>query len=161
MVEGKRNAGSHYGRFMHLGRCISLFGALGIIVSLVVSNFIVGMFLSRHLAFIVQLMYLWSTLCHSALLLELRYGTQLQRKSFSTPKLCLFEFLARCSVEEATILAVTFLHLWDARNKLRGEGGNINPSSIAIKCIAYVDMIQTHIIQSTSIPRHATSVAVS
>ena len=86
---------------------------------------------------------------------------QLGRKSFSTPKMWFFQFLARCSGEEATTLAVTFWHLWDARNKLREEGGNIDPSSVARKVIAYIDMIQTHTIQADTIPRRETSSAVS
>jgi ribonuclease HI len=90
-----------------------------------------------------------------------RFGIQLGRKCFSTPKKWLFDFLARCSGDEATTLAVTFWHLWDARNKLREEGGTIDPSSVARKVNAYIDMIQTHMIQANSIPRRETSAAVS
>jgi hypothetical protein len=90
-----------------------------------------------------------------------RVGIQLGRKCFSTPKKWLFKFLARCSGEEATTLAVTFWHLWDARNKLREEGGNIDPSSVARNVIAYIDMIQTHMIQANTIPGRETSVVVS
>ncbi|KAK1646654.1 hypothetical protein QYE76_064459 [Lolium multiflorum] len=90
-----------------------------------------------------------------------RFGIQLGRKCFSTPKKWLFDFLARCSGDEATTLAVSFWHLWDARNKLREEGGTIDPSSVARKVTAYIDMIQTHMIQANSIPRRETSAAVS
>jgi hypothetical protein len=86
-------------------------------------------------------------------------GIQLSRKCFTTPKLWLFDFLARCSREEATVLAVTFWHLWDARNKLREDGGSVDPSTVARKVIAYVDMIHTDLLHPNTIPRRETSSA--
>lgn len=88
-------------------------------------------------------------------------GIQLNRRSFTTPKLWLFDFLARCTKEQATTLAVTFWHVWDTRNKLREEGGVVNPSGVAKRVIAYVDMIQTHMYQSCTSPRRETSSAAS
>ena len=74
------------------------------------------------------------------------YDIQLDRRSFKTTKLWLFHFLARCSRTEAMVLAVTFWHVWDERNKLREEGGSDHPSSTAAKIKAYVDMISMHLI---------------
>ncbi|KAK1684471.1 hypothetical protein QYE76_045319 [Lolium multiflorum] len=73
-----------------------------------------------------------------------RFGIQLGRKCFSTPKKWLFDFLARCSGDEATTLAVTFWHLWDARNKLREEGGTIDPSSVARKSMGMGYVVRGH-----------------
>jgi ribonuclease HI len=88
-------------------------------------------------------------------------GIHLNRKSFTSPKLWLFDFLAWCTKEQATTLAVTFWHVWDTRNKLREEGGVVNPSGVARRVIAYVDMIQTHMYQSCTSPRRETSSAAS
>jgi ribonuclease HI len=79
------------------------------------------------------------------------YNIQLNRKEFSSPKLWLFDFLSKCSSQDGTVLAVAFWHLWDVRNKIREEGISINPSSLAMRIKAYVDMIRIHLAkQSTS-----------
>jgi hypothetical protein len=80
-------------------------------------------------------------------------GIQLNRRSFNSPKLWLFDFPARCTKEEANTLAVMFWHVWDTRNKLREEGGVVNPLGVARRVIAYVDTIQVHMYQSCTSPR--------
>jgi hypothetical protein len=39
-------------------------------------------------------------------------------------------------------------HLWDARNKLHEEGGNIHPTTVAMKIKVYIDMIFTYLMKS-------------
>jgi ribonuclease HI len=81
------------------------------------------------------------------------YQLKLNRKCFNSPKLWLFDFLSKCSSEAATALAVTFWHLWDVRNKVREEGGPVNPSSVALRIKAYIDMILTHLAKQATSPR--------
>ena len=47
------------------------------------------------------------------------FSVQLNRQGFANPKQWLFDFLKRCSKQDATVLAVSFWHLWDTRNRLR------------------------------------------
>jgi hypothetical protein len=82
---------------------------------------------------------------------------QLNRRSFSTPKLWLFEFLSRCPKQEATTLAVTCWHLWDARNELHEEGGSINPIGVAMKIKAYIGMIATYLTRGSTNHRRETT----
>nr|XP_051190257.1 uncharacterized protein LOC127303581 [Lolium perenne] len=63
--------------------------------------------------------------------------------------------------EQATVLAVTFWHIWDARNKLREEGGTVNPLNIAVKIKAYVELILTDRSKPSHGHRRETSRAVS
>jgi hypothetical protein len=82
------------------------------------------------------------------------YQFKLNRKGFKSPKLWLFDFLSKCSSQAATALAVTVWHLWDVRNKVREEGGPVNPSSVALRIKAYIDMILTHLAKQATSPRH-------
>jgi hypothetical protein len=88
------------------------------------------------------------------------FGVDLNRKGFVTPKQWLFDFLAKCSSQQATTLAVTFWHLWDTRNKLREEGGTVHPTTVAMKIKAYVDMIITHLYKPDANQRRESSLAV-
>uniref|UniRef100_A0ACD5UMQ9 Uncharacterized protein n=1 Tax=Avena sativa TaxID=4498 RepID=A0ACD5UMQ9_AVESA len=81
------------------------------------------------------------------------YQFKLNRKGFKSPKLWLFDFMSKCSSQAATALAVTVWHLWDVRNKVR-EGGPVNPSSVALRIKAYIDMILTHLAKQATSPRH-------
>jgi ribonuclease HI len=56
---------------------------------------------------------------------------------------------------------VTFWHIWDARNKLREEGGTVNPLNIAVKIKAYVELILTDRSKPSHGHRRETSRAVS
>jgi hypothetical protein len=79
---------------------------------------------------------------------------KLNRRGFTTPRLRLFEFLARCSRHEVTTLAVTFWHLWNARNNLREEGGSINPVGVDMKIKAYNELITTQLTRGSTDQRH-------
>jgi hypothetical protein len=89
------------------------------------------------------------------------FDIHLNRNDFRSPKMWLFDFLGRCSRQEGTVLAVTFWHLWDARNKLREEGGSVHPTSIATKIKVYVDLIISQLVSSDSDHRCGTSRVVS
>ena len=69
------------------------------------------------------------------------YDIQLNRRGFNSPKTWIFDFLARGGAVQATVLAVTCWHIWDARNKLREENVMISPVGLSAKIKAYVDMI--------------------
>jgi hypothetical protein len=85
----------------------------------------------------------------------------LNRKVFRSPKLWLFDFLQRCSKLEATVLAVTFWHLWDTRNILREEGVQVNPINVAMKIKAYIELIISQLPSLETDHRRGTSRAVS
>jgi ribonuclease HI len=89
------------------------------------------------------------------------YDVHLNRRGFTSPKTWLAEFLANNGATQATVLAVTFWHIWDARNKLREEGGSINPLSIALKIKAYVELILTHLYRPIPAHRCETSRTIS
>jgi hypothetical protein len=89
------------------------------------------------------------------------FDIYLNRNDFRSPKMWLFDFLGRCSRQEGTVLAVTFWHLWDARNKLREEGGSVHPTSIATKIKVYVDLIISQLVSSDSDHMCGTSRVVS
>jgi hypothetical protein len=58
-------------------------------------------------------------------------GIQLQRKGFSSPTMWLFEFLARCSNEEATTHLLAIVGCKE--QAVQARRGNIDPSSVARK----------------------------
>jgi hypothetical protein len=57
----------------------------------------------------------------------------------------LFDFLLRSSDREATILAVTIWHVWEARNATRNEAIYHHSCVSVAKVRAYVEMILTHL----------------
>jgi ribonuclease HI len=65
----------------------------------------------------------------------------------------IFDYLDRCGDLEATVLAVTCWHIWDARNKLREEHTMVSPTSVAAKIKAYVDIIVEHLFRTK--PSHS------
>jgi hypothetical protein len=69
------------------------------------------------------------------------YNLKLQRRDFFTSKQWLFEFLSKATDVEATILAVGFWHLWEARNDARNNRAHPDPKQVSVKSLAYVDMI--------------------
>jgi hypothetical protein len=89
------------------------------------------------------------------------YDVHLNRKCFTSCKTWLAEFLTHNGDKQATVLAVTFWHIWDARNKLREEGCTVNPLNIAVKIKAYVELILTDRSKPSHGHRHETSRAVS
>jgi hypothetical protein len=70
------------------------------------------------------------------------FPRSLLRKDFTATKFWLFDFLARSNEQQATVLAVTFWHIWEARNEARNSKTKPNPSRTAGKIIAYVNLIQ-------------------
>jgi hypothetical protein len=74
------------------------------------------------------------------------HNIQLDRHDFLSPKLWLFKFLMRASNIEATVLAVGFWHLWDARK----NGASPNPKKTSMRIISYTDMIMQHCSKTTS-----------
>jgi hypothetical protein len=69
----------------------------------------------------------------------------LHRMGFTSPRVWTLDFMDRCSQIEATILMVTFCHIWHARNKYREGEGILNPFSIAAKIKAYIELIIKHL----------------
>jgi hypothetical protein len=61
-----------------------------------------------------------------------------------------FEYLSRASNIQATILAVTCLHPWDARSGARNDLGLLHPSRVAVKIKVYTDNIVLHCYKNDS-----------
>jgi hypothetical protein len=80
----------------------------------------------------------------------------LHLKGFTSPRVWTLDFMDRCSQIEATILMVTFWHIWDARNKYREEG-ILNPFSIVAKIKAYIELIIKHLYKPSLANRHEPS----
>jgi hypothetical protein len=89
------------------------------------------------------------------------YDVHLNQKGFTSTKTWLADFLERNGGLQATVLAVTFWHLWDTRNKLREDGGHVNPLGIALKIKAYVELIVTHLTKPNAVLRCEASRGVS
>jgi hypothetical protein len=75
---------------------------------------------------------------------------KLDRKSFSSNKQWLFEFLARSSDLQVTTLTVGFWHIWEARNKARNSDVNPDPCHTCGKILAYVDLIKQNLFKTVS-----------
>ena len=69
------------------------------------------------------------------------FHVQLCKKSFTQMKHWLFDFLARANPVQATTLAVTCWHIWEARNDARDGNDRIHPARLVGKIKAYVDNI--------------------
>jgi ribonuclease HI len=65
-------------------------------------------------------------------------------KHFVSPSQWIFETLAICTETEATILVISFWHIWEARNAVRNGENEVHPHSIVEKTLAYVDMVLLH-----------------
>jgi len=65
-------------------------------------------------------------------------------KPFGSPRQWIFETLANCSDREATIIAISFCHIWEARNVVRNGENDVHPHCIVEKILAYVDMVLLH-----------------
>lgn len=75
------------------------------------------------------------------------FGISLQRYNFLSPKLWLSDFLSRSSDQEATVLAVTFWHIWEVRNYARNNTDAPHPRCTVEKTKAYISMILQHLYQ--------------
>jgi hypothetical protein len=62
----------------------------------------------------------------------------------------LFEFLSNANDIQATVLAVTCWHLWDARNGARNDRDQLHPSQVACKVNVYTDNIVLHCYKTKS-----------
>jgi hypothetical protein len=72
------------------------------------------------------------------------FDIHLYRGNFWSPKQWPFDFIDRASPEESTVLAITIWHIWEARNAVRNDEGNIHPHRITFKIHAYVDLVLLH-----------------
>jgi ribonuclease HI len=88
------------------------------------------------------------------------YGIQLCRKSFTSPKTWLHDFMLRASDKDRTILAVVVWHLWISRNDSRNGEVMRSPHSVAAQATAYAEMIELHIFKSDSSTRRDSSFSV-
>jgi hypothetical protein len=61
-----------------------------------------------------------------------------------------FEYLSRASNIQATILAVTCWHPWDARSGARNDLALLHPSRVAVKIKVYTDNIVLHCYKNDS-----------
>ena len=69
---------------------------------------------------------------------------KLSKKSLSNMKQWVFDFVGRASPIQATSLAVTCWHIWEARNDARNGKGLLHPVHLAMKIRAYVENIVQH-----------------
>jgi hypothetical protein len=70
-----------------------------------------------------------------------QYQVRLCRKNLVNLKQWLNEFLQRENAINATVLAVTSWHVWEARNEYRNNGIFLPPVRVATRALGYVDMI--------------------
>jgi hypothetical protein len=75
---------------------------------------------------------------------------KLDRKSFSSNKFWLFDFLARSSDLQAMTLTVGFWHIWEARNEARNSDVKPDPCRTGGKILAYVDLIKQNLFKTVS-----------
>ena len=54
-------------------------------------------------------------------------------KPFGSPRQWIFETLANCSDREATIIVISFWHIWEARNTVRNGENEVHPHCIVEK----------------------------
>jgi hypothetical protein len=66
-----------------------------------------------------------------------------------SPKAWLFDFLKFATDLGAIVIAVTFWHIWEARNDARKSQAVRDPIRTATKAIAYTEMIVQHCYKPT------------
>jgi ribonuclease HI len=81
------------------------------------------------------------------------FPVHLCKKSFSRMSYWIFDFLARATQVQATVLAVTCWHVWEARNDARNGNGLMHPDRVAGKIKAYVNNIIQFCYKSPSAKR--------
>jgi hypothetical protein len=83
--------------------------------------------------------------CHFARevwrLIKQAFNIKLGRGELMSSKTWLFSFLSQATEVEATVLAVVFWHIWEARNEARNNSATSTPSQTCAKSLAYVEMI--------------------
>lgn len=88
---------------------------------------------------------------------KLKANIQLCRKSFTSPKTWLYEFMLRASENERMILAVVAWHLWISRNGTRNGDPMRSPQCVASQALAYAEMIELHLFKPEASTRRDTS----
>jgi hypothetical protein len=73
------------------------------------------------------------------------FPLHLLRKELHNMKQWMFEFLKRESKVNATVLAVTAWHIWEARNDVRNNEVQVSVSRVVSRTLAYVEMILKHL----------------
>jgi ribonuclease HI len=76
-----------------------------------------------------------------------QFFLKLHRKDLINLKQWIHAYLQRENDTNATILAVTCWHVWEARNDTRNGATQLHPVSVASKVLAYVDMIQKFMVK--------------
>lgn len=84
-------------------------------------------------------------------------GIKLHPSRFNKTKLWLFDFLSSSSNKEATVLAVTFWHIWEARNTARNTPEAPHPHQTVNKIIAYSELIMQHLYSPVLVHRRESS----
>jgi hypothetical protein len=84
-------------------------------------------------------------------------GIKLNQGWVGSPRSWLFDFLLSCTKREATILAIAFWHIWEARNTVRNGEAEIHPRCWVEKILIYVDMVLLHHFHSFSSKRCETT----
>lgn len=90
---------------------------------------------------------------------KLKVVIQLCRKSFTSPKTWLHDFMLRASEKERMILAVVAWYLWTSRNGTRNGDPMRSPQSVATQALAYAEMIELHLFKPEASTRRDTSSA--
>ncbi|XP_052142051.1 uncharacterized protein LOC127761763 [Oryza glaberrima] len=72
------------------------------------------------------------------------YNIKLGRGDLANVRQWIFDFLCRGSAIQNTVLAVTFWHIWEARNNARNNVETLHPRRVVQKIVAYVEMIMQH-----------------
>jgi ribonuclease HI len=79
------------------------------------------------------------------------FPLQLKREKLVHAKQWVFDFLKRESSTNATVMAVTCWHIWQARNDARNNEVVLHPSRVASKVLAYVEMIVSYLFKETKL----------
>ncbi|EEC72753.1 hypothetical protein OsI_06384 [Oryza sativa Indica Group] len=72
------------------------------------------------------------------------YNIKLGRGDLANVRQWIFDFLRRGSAIQNTVLAVTFWHIWEARNNAKNNVETLHPRRVVQKIVAYVEMIMQH-----------------
>jgi hypothetical protein len=78
---------------------------------------------------------------------------RLEQKGFRSPMQWLFDFLARSSELQASVLVVGFWLIWEARNDKRNEGTKPDPKRTSGKILAYVELIRANLYKTSRASR--------
>lgn len=77
--------------------------------------------------------------------LKEKIGFKRMLKSYVSPRQWMTQTLARCTDKEA-ILAISFWHIWEARNAMQNGEKEVHPHCVAGKFFAFVDLVLLHFV---------------